>query len=378
MKKVKFTDCVDIVGSSCRKFSGTKIYVSTGAVDTDHIEAANTETVDYDSRPSRANLVAEENDILFAKMQATEKTLLIDEELSECIYSTGFYAVRAKDNIITNKCLYYLLTSETFLEQKDKNCSGATQKAITNAGLEKVMISIPDLEQQIALTEQLDAVCNMIAYRKTQLSKLDELVKSRFIELFGDPLHPTHSKPLGDVAILERGRFSPRPRNDPRYYGGDYPFIQTGDIASCGHRLSTYRQTLNEKGIHVSKKFPVGTIVIAIVGATIGATAILEIEVYAPDSVIGISVDPSQYNAVFMETLLQFWQPELLRIAPESARANINLGILQNIPIIDTNLQLQEQFAVFVEQTDKSKAIVQQSLEKLETLKKALMQEYFG
>lgn len=92
-------------------------------------------------------------------------------------------------------------------------------------------------------------------------------------------------------------------------------------------------------------------------GATIGATAILEIDVYAPDSVIGINVDEKLYNNVFLETLLQFWQPELLRIAPESARANINLSILQNIPIVDVGLELQEQFAAFVEQTDKSKVV---------------------
>lgn len=202
--------------------------------------------------------------------------------------------------------------------------------------------------------------------------------QSRFIELFGDPLHPAHSRALGDVAVLERGRFSPRPRNDPHYYGGAYPFIQTGDIANCGHRLTGYRQTLNDKGIHVSKKFSAGTIVIAIVGATIGATAILEIDVYAPDSVIGISVNNELYNNVFMETLLQFWQPELLRIAPESARANINLGILQDIPIIDVELALQEQFAAFVEQTDKSKLAVQKGLQELEILKKSLMQQYFG
>ena len=184
MNKIKFTDCVDIVGSSCHQFDGTKMYVSTGAVDIDHIEPADTEIVDYDGRPSRANLVAEKNDILFAKMQATEKTLLIDDELSEHIYSTGFCAVRAKDNIITNKCLYYLLTSETFLEQKDKNCSGATQKAITNAGLEKIVIFIPDLDQQTELSEQMDVICNLIACRKEQLKKLDELVKSRKVEQF--------------------------------------------------------------------------------------------------------------------------------------------------------------------------------------------------
>ncbi len=216
-------------------------------------------------------------------------------------------------------------------------------------------IPVYDMVRQAEIVDRLDRILGLIEKRKEQLLQLDQLVKSRFIELFGDPLHPVHSRALGDVAVLERGRFSPRPRNDPRYYGGDYPFIQTGDIAGCGHRLSEYRQTLNEKGIHISKKFSAGTIVIAIVGATIGATAILEIDVYAPDSVIGISVNDELYNNVFMEALLQFWQPELVRIAPESARANINLRILQSIPIIDVELPRQLQFASFVEQTDKSK-----------------------
>ncbi len=239
-------------------------------------------------------------------------------------------------------------------------------------------IPVYSIEDQRKIVDRIDRVQGIIDYSEKQLIKLDELVKSRFIEQFGDPLHPNHSRALGDIAVLERGRFSPRPRNDPRYYGGNYPFIQTGDIAGCGHKLSEYRQTLNEKGIHVSKKFSAGTIVIAIVGATIGATAILEIDVYAPDSVIGISVNNELYNNVFLETLLQFWQPELVRIAPESARANINLGILQSIPIIDVELPRQLQFAAFVAEVDKSKSAVKQSLEKLETLKKSLMQQYFG
>ena len=270
-------------------------------------------------------------------------------------YNVALVKVVKKRAIDTRYLLYYF-QSEYFQRSLLSNVgSRATIPGFNKTELKTTEIPVPSADEQHRIGEKLAKVDLLIERHRQQIVLLEQLVKSRFIELFGDPLHPTHSKPLGDVAVLERGRFSPRPRNDPRYYGGDYPFIQTGDIANCGHRLSTYRQTLNEKGIHVSKKFPVGTIVIAIVGATIGATAILEIEVYAPDSVIGISVDTKQYNAVFMETLLQFWQPELLRIAPESARANINLGILQNIPIIDAELQLQEQFAAFVEQTDKSK-----------------------
>ena len=194
--------------------------------------------------------------------------------------------------------------------------------------------------------------------------------------MFGDPLQPLESDPLSTVAVLERGRFSPRPRNDPRYYNGGYPFIQTGDIANCNHRLMSYKQTLNKLGTTVSKRFTLGTIIIAIVGATIGATAILQREVYAPDSVIGIS--PNSYNNVFLEALLRFWRPKLLEIAPEFARANINLEILGKLPIIRTSLDRQESFAYFSEQVDKSKVAVQKALDEAQLLFDSLMQQYFG
>lgn len=373
-----FLDCVDIVGKSPERFNDVKKYVSTGAVNFNKIDEKQVEFVNYEDKPSRANLEAESGDILFAKMQNTTKTLKIDEINQNYIFSTGFFAVRPRKQVISHSCLYHILCSEYFLQQKDKNCSGATQKAITNSGLTKININIPDTDIQDAITAQLDKIDFLSCVRRKQLEKLEELVKSRFIELFGDPINPKKRRILGDIALLERGRFSPRPRNDPKYYNGEYPFIQTGDIANSGHRLSKYKQTLNDDGIKVSKKFSPGTIVIAIVGATIGATAILEREVYAPDSIIGITVNNSQYDAIFLETLLQFWQPELHRIAPESARANINLAILNNIPIIDVGITKQKEFVEFIKKVDETKYEVHKSIEKLETLKNVLMQKYFG
>ena len=126
----KFLDCISIVGATPSKFHGTKKYISTGAVATTEIDESEVVEVTYEDRPSRANLSAEAGDILFAKMQGTRKTLLLDSETEKNIYSTGFYAVRANPEVITTECLYYLIDSELFLAQKDKNCSGATQKAM--------------------------------------------------------------------------------------------------------------------------------------------------------------------------------------------------------------------------------------------------------
>ncbi len=184
MSKYNMLECMEIVGSSPEAFRDEKVYVSTGAVDIDNIDYSQTELVTYNNRPSRANLVAQIEDILFAKMFGTKKVLMLDKTTSQNIYSTGFFAVRANKNIITPKCLYYLISSESFLEQKDKNCSGATQKAITNTGLKKVVVNIPNIEEQEKLTKKFDIIDKLIRMRQQQLLKLDELVKSRYLGEF--------------------------------------------------------------------------------------------------------------------------------------------------------------------------------------------------
>lgn len=176
--------------------------------------------------------------------------------------------------------------------------------------------------------------------------------------MFGNPITNSFDnkiKQLKEVAKLERGKFTPRPRNDPKYFNGEFPFIQTGDISRCNHRLYNYSSTLNEEGIKVSKKFDSGTIVIALVGATIGMTAILEREVYATDSIVGITAYDNVINNVFLEMLLRAWREPLLDMAPEAARANINIGILEKLPIIIPDIEKQNEFADFVKQVDKLK-----------------------
>lgn len=198
--------------------------------------------------------------------------------------------------------------------------------------------------------------------------------------MFGDPIINSKKWPLerlDKISKLERGRFSPRPRNDPSYFNGAYPFIQTGDISKSGNRLNSFTQTLNEKGIKVSKKFNKGTIVIAIVGATIGATAILKIEVYATDSIIGITPKIEFTNSYFLEFNMQFWKPILLKNAPEAARANINLEILNKLQIIAPPTELQTQFAQLVEKTEALKEQYKNSLQELENLFGALSQQAF-
>ena len=101
--------------------------------------------------------------------------------------------------------------------------------------------------------------------------------------------------PLEELADVDRGRFSARPRNDPQYYDGHIPFVQTGDVSGSGRYLRQFSQTLNERGLAVSRLFPAGTILITI-AANIGDTAITPFDVAFPDSVVGVQAFDSTDN----------------------------------------------------------------------------------
>lgn len=262
----------------------------------------------------------------------------------------------------------------------EKGFKGAGLKHISKAYLSDIQIPYPEeLDDQRRIAHLLGKVEGLIAQRKQHLQQLDELLKSVFLEMFGDPVRNERvwpTEPLGALATIERGRFSPRPRNDPKYYGGKYPFIQTGDISRSKGRLREYTQTLNELGTKVSKEFSVDTIVIAIVGATIGETAILEIPTYAPDSVIGICPHSAdRRDSIFIEYVLRFWKPVLRARAPDAARANINIETLRPLQIIVP--PEQHKFSDFMQKIEVLEMAFKSSLADLEALYGALSQKVF-
>lgn len=381
--KHKILDCMSIVGGAPSFFEGEKIYVSTGAVDCDHIDYGQTEMVTYENRPSRANLTARRGDILFAKMKATRKRLLLDDTLAQNIYSTGFCAVRANEKVIIPELLYYLLDSETFLMQKDKHSSGATQKAITNAGLGKIELEIPPLATQTAIVAKLDKVSALIAARKQQLAKLDELVKARFVEMFGD--YPSNQMgwetgTIRDIVADVRYRSS-RPAVD----GGKYPYLRMNNITYGGEldlsdikRIDIPDNELEKCTVHRGDVLFNRTNSKELVGKTC---------VYDRDEmmvlagfVIRVRVTERvlpEFLSAFLNT--DFSKQMLLGMCKAAiGQANINAQEMQNIGLYLPPIELQRQFVQFKEQTDKAKTVVKKSLDELETLKKALMQQYFG
>ena len=177
-------DYCTISGESVKKFEGIKKYIATGDVIENKI--INSSEVDYMNKPSRANQIAKEGDVIFAKMKDTKKVMKIDKENSEYIYSTGFYIIKPNEGILTDY-MYWLFNSTKFNRDKDKHCKGATQKALNNEGLKKIKINkIPDIVEQQKIVSKLNKINKIITKKKKQLIMLDELIKSQFVEMFGE------------------------------------------------------------------------------------------------------------------------------------------------------------------------------------------------
>ena len=276
--------------------------------------------------------------------------------------------------------LRFWLNGHEFRSQITKLVTGTAQQNFGPSHLKAIKITLPPLKEQRRIADVLIRAEELRSKRREAIAQLNTLTQAIFLEMFGNPIENKRGwslLQLGNVARVERGKFTPRPRNDPSYYGGKFPFIQTGDISSSGGRLKIWNQTLNEKGIAVSRSFPSGTVVIAIVGATLGMTAILEVEVYCPDSVVGIQVHLEKATAEYIEQILRFWRPIFIAQAPETARANINLETLRPLKIPVPPVQFQQEFSQRVQTVEKLKAAHRASLSELDVLFASLQHRAF-
>jgi type I restriction enzyme S subunit len=144
-----------------------------------------------------------------------------------------------------------------------------------------------------------------------------------------------------------RGKFTHRPRNDPSLYDGSYPFIQTGAVAQAAKFITGYKQTLNEKGLAVSKMFPSGTLVMTI-AANIGEVAILTFDACFPDSIVGF-VPSGQLDRDYLYLVFLCMKPELLREAPVNTQGNLNVERIGAMGMPFPSLEEQQKIVAQVE-----------------------------
>lgn len=346
----------------------------------------------------------DESDVIYESQRKITKQAVIDSSLKPfpagtvllssrapigkvAIAGTDMYCNQGFKNLICsdaiyNRYLYHFLKSKT--EYLNSLGRGATFKEISKGIVEEIEIPLPPPEEQRRIAALLDKVSDLIAKRRAQLDKLDLLVKARFVEMFGDPVtnpygYPVHQ--LSDyIEFLTSGS-----RGWAQYFSdeGEY-FITIKNVKNCRITLDDVQYIKPPDNAEAKRtKVQEGDLLISIT-ADLGRTGVVTKEIadhgaYINQHLTCIRLNQKAvlplYVAYYMESDAGKGQ---FRAKNQSAvKAGLNFNSINTLHLMVPPKDQQGSFIDFVERTDKSKFTIQQSLDKLETLKKALMQQYF-
>ena len=299
----------------------------------------------------------------------------------------GFKNLICSDAIY-NEYLYFFLKSKTdYLNSLGR---GATFKEISKSIVENIEIPLPEVNQQKEIAEKFKKLEQLISLRKQQLAKLDELVKARFVEMFGDSVANTKNFPSTTLETVmtvfpQNGLYKPQTdyvQDDTgipilridAFYNGQVTNWNTLKRLICSE-TEIDRYLLKENDIVINRVNS-----IEYLGKCAHIVGLKEKTVFE-SNMMRFHMDEKKVNAVYVTEVLctEDIYRQILRRAKKSVnQASINQEDVKSLEILVPPLSLQNQFAAFVERVDQQKQTVQQSLEKLELMKKALMQEYFG
>lgn len=285
--------------------------------------------------------------------------------------------VLPKDNINISY-LYYAICSMHL----EKYFSGATIPHIYFRDYQNEQLPLPTLEEQAKIANVFGRIDYFIKKEKEQLINLDKLVKSRFIEMFGDPITNTKRWPADKVeAVCSNiyGGGTPS-KSKEEYWNGDIPWISSKDMKS--DMISDSQIRITNLGLDNSsaKLVPMNSVIMVIRSGILKHTLPVAINT-VPVTVnqdLKVFIPSASIHYRFLAFLFKMLEKDILAGVRAVTADNIEFDTLKNRKIILPPVQLQNQFASFVTQVDKSKLAIQQSLDELETLKKSLMQQYFG
>lgn len=295
----------------------------------------------------------------------------------ECAFNQQINAIIPDSRKCNYRYLAYAIQHE---KPKLQSIANAPVVPILNKSqFSDIQVPLPPLDEQRKIAAVLDKVSDLIAKRRQQLDKLDELIKAKFVEMFGNINindKGWNIQPLGEFCTIVRGG-SPRPID--KYLGGDVPWIKISD-ATEGESiyLNSTKEHIIREGVSKSRMVKSGSLIFANCGVSLGFARIITFDGCIHDGWLAMEDIDLRLNKIFLLHTLNQMTEHFRKIAPAGTQPNLNTSIMKAYKQIIPPMQLQNEFILFVEQTEKTKTTISRSLEKLETLKKALMQEYFG
>ena len=360
-------------------WGGNNKWISIADIGSAKKHISSTKECITDEGVSRSGIkVVPEGTVIMSFKLSIGKTAIVSEDMytNEAIMAfidNGTYC-------IDPNYLYHLCCGTDWTQGGNKAVMGLT---LNKATLSEMEIELPTLEEQREIASILDQLDAIIEKRHDELNMIEQLVKSRFIELFGDPIANQFGWNTTNIgAIVTEVRYG---TSRPAVENGKYPYLRMNNLTFDGHldlkdlkRIDIPEEEIEKCIVRKGDVLFNRTNSVELVGKT--CVFDLDEEMVIAGYIIRVRLGQKMIPTVFSAFMNSQPIKELLRGMAKGAvnQANINAQELQSILIYLPPIDLQEQFAAFVEQTDKSKLAVQKALEELEILKKSLMQQYFG
>lgn len=329
--------------------------------------------IDFEQENKRSKVKS--GDVLLTIVGTVGRVAVVDEKMPQFTLQRSVAVLHPNKDICSSRYLMYALRGKRmYIESRAK---GVAQKGIYLKEVADIELQVPEISEQNAIVEVLDKSALIMKFYQQQLQKLDELVKARFIELFGDQTanpYAWQQTSIGACCTLKSGTSLPA---DKENEGGAIPYVKVGDMNYPGNEqyITTSSRFVSEQTAGTGV-FPVGTVVFPKRGGAIGTNKkrLTRLPICADLNVMGVTAG----KRLTPQNLMAYFNTvDLGTLNNGSSVPQINNKDIAPLLICIPPMALQEQFAAFVEQTDKSKVVVQKALDEAQTLFDSLMQKYF-
>lgn len=377
-ERINITDAVEITNNRVRPFKGQRRYLATGDLVDDEINEM--VFVDYESKPSRADLLVTKGEIIVARMQSTNKVLLIDDKTEDIIVSTGFLTLLPKSGFKAAYLAHYF-RSDIFQRQKDRYCSGATQKAINNGSFSKLRIPSYPLDDQKKVAKILDHVEYLRQKRKQSLQLLDDFLCATFLDMFGDPMQNPKKLPqkkIGDIGEVITGNTPSRYKKE--YYGDYIEWIKSDNINTPQFILTKAEEYLSKKGLKVGRIAPKGSVLVTCIAGTpdcIGNAAMADRDVAFNQQINAFVPGKEILQTVFFAQVL-FCKKLIQQASTNSMKGLVSKGKFSEIKVLTPPTEQQNRFNVVFNKVASMRLQQQKCALELDNQFNALAQNVFG